>query len=466
MRLVFILLSIVLPAARVSAQSSACNNNTRTLQAAAGTTPAGSQSCASVTFTINVAGSGVTITTPANCSTGSTVRSDDTFSCGPSAPGIHCTAQGFQVNVKVYSTGSGSPCPTIPDTLPTTLAGARALAQCISPPMISSVYTWSAKVQNCPTGTGGDPRPEGAVLSNGYEQYVVRNGDPDALLAPPPANAVLDQLLALETESISSLPSDLREVRAIHPAIPGVRNVTARITDVFADVPGHGEVVNAHFIEGTVTADGRFHVSDTFRALAEGAPVPVVQDLAYDGASFFSGIRGNPYYAAYSATSSRIRSAMATEAGFLDGLLDWVRFPFAITLFPGTVRTVETLGPDGDSTLVRVVETYPGVFASPAVAGKTIYVLSVGNVTHPVSIEHRDAEDNLVTRHEYSEYRSLAAGVWRPTRIVQKEFVAGSSTPYLVRTMQIVTATLMTASEAEDDLGRPRSADNLWFVRQ
>jgi hypothetical protein len=147
------------------AQSSTCNNNSRTLQAPAGTTPGGSQSCTSVTFTIQVAGSGVTITTPSSCSMGHTVRSDDTFSCGPAATGIHCTAEGYPVNVgRVVATWEYSNYRSLaPDVWrPCRIVQRNYVPGSTSPYLTTTMTIQTAVLMNTEEATAETPRPRSA----------------------------------------------------------------------------------------------------------------------------------------------------------------------------------------------------------------------------------------------------------------------------------------------------------------
>lgn len=121
-----------------------CNNQTRHKTTCAGNTSTGMANCASFSFTITVAGQSFTFSSPSSCDTGRREQDKDCYDCGPSSSGNHCKARGFKANVKVYSIGGGSPCPTIPDPLPTTLADASAAVQCKPLPKRGGLHSCKA----------------------------------------------------------------------------------------------------------------------------------------------------------------------------------------------------------------------------------------------------------------------------------------------------------------------------------
>ncbi len=448
------------------AQAQACNDNSRTIQVPAGTTSAGEQNCPSITFTVNVAGSGVEFTTPTSCSKGSTVRDEDTWSCGPPANGMHCDPQGYEVKVKVYSIGNEDPCPGIPDTLPETLKEAEEMFKCKQPPLVNSFHVYSAAVTACDTGIDSALRMDGEIVDGSADSFTVVTGDPDHLLAQQEPNELYEQLVELQSSPIDSLPTELQTVVALHPSLNGARNINALVEYEFADVPNYGDVVNRFRVEGTVLASGRFSVSSTTRTTLEGDVVPSIEELSYDGTNFFIGTPGSPRFNAYSASSPQFPRAFSSQARFVEPLLDWVRSPFPITLFPDIDRTSAVTGPSGEETLVEIRETYPGMFdGTTHLAGEIVYVLSVGAVIHPVEVRYLDGAGNLTTRVTFSNYGTLDEGLWRPFLVVRREYSPGSSEPWLTCTLTVTEAELVSEAEASATLPRAQSTQNRWFVR-
>jgi hypothetical protein len=440
----------------------ACNNQSRTLQIAAGTSQT-EQDCAVWSITVL----GVTFTSPGSCPNSKTVRSDDTFSCGPAATGMHCNPRGYQVNVKVYS--SNNPCPGIPSTLPTTLAEASAAVQCQPLALISDVNTWSATVKACATGTEiieeGEIVPVGTnnLVVTGNDDAVFYEGNPARVLPKPQhiSKVTTEQLNALQTRSIESLPDGLAKSYKLHPRIEGIKKLRATVEYYFRSVGNLGAVRNVHRVEGAFTSDGRFSVSDTRAGTAEeSASQIIVEDMAYDGSSFLSGVRGSRRYNAFASSSAGIKSALCYDAQFIKPLVSWAVSPFWITLFPETTYEAEQV----EANVVKITESYPQMQV-PGGAGKTVYYISTSPVAHPVRIDTFDGAGQLRSRKDFSEFGTLGKGVWRPFTFVESSFQPGESLPYLTTTVKIENAVAATAKDAERAFRRVRSPENLWRVR-
>ncbi|MEW6130609.1 MAG: hypothetical protein AB1757_26495 [Acidobacteriota bacterium] len=437
----------------------ACNNQSRTLQIAAGTSQT-EQQCAQWSITVL----GVTFTSPSACPNSKTVRSDDTFSCGPAATGIHCNPRGYKVNVKVYS--SNNPCPGIPSTLPTTLEEANAAVQCQPLALISDVNTWSASVQACATGTQirEVDRINESELSNlvvtGGDNFVFYSGNPAKVLAkqPPSIKQTAEQLNAMQTRALESLPQALAQSYLLHPRVEGIKKLRATVEYNFRSVGNLGVVRNVHQLEGAFTHDGRFSITDTRSGtLEDNDSQIIVEDMAYDGSNFFSGIRGQHRYNAYAPSSAGIKSAICYDAQFMKPLVSWATSPFWITLFPQTEYAMESVG----DNLVKIIESYPQM-QIPGGAGKTVYYISTAPVAHPIRIETFDAGGQLRIRKDFSEFVTIGKGIWRPLTVVESFYQPGEATPYLTTSMKIDQAIATSAKDAERAFARVRSPENLW----
>ena len=305
---------------------------------------------------------------------------------------------------------------------------------------------------------------QGEVVNTGQDVYTVNYGDPSSLLAGPQPNILLVQLEGAQTVSPETLPSALRDCYLLHTKITGVKSLVATVQYDFAATPEMSAIHNSFTINGMLSSDGRFSVSNSYSSLdsEDGTSNLATDDLAFDGASFFWGTRGSPFYNAYSSSSALAQPAMGCQARFMDPLIGWAYSPFWITLFPGTTYTSFVVQALGETSIVQVTQTDPQMPSS----GTTVYTISAGAVTHPTRIDTLDHDGNLVRRRDFSGYRSLATDVWRPMVVVESLYVPGTSSPYLVKTLTITSAVVLSASEANSPFPCPQSATNQWFVRR
>lgn len=439
-----------------SSGSTACNNLTRSLLVAGGVSQTTIQ-CGQWSLTVNIAGQALQINSPAACVSSMTTRSGDTFACGPSADKIHCKTNADQITVKVRT--NPNPCPGIPATLPSTLANARNAMQCGALSDEAPEVNNSAGISNCTTGTGGGWHLEGSVVS-ASDTYTVTYLDPAPLLSPPVLDEMFLQLEVLQTDPLASLPDPLRLASNAHPKLAGVGRLHATVTFEFPQSESEVETKDSYRIEGRVAGDGRFSISKSFSAKGEGgAVVPLTEDLVFDGASFFSYLRGSSNGNAWAATSPAQRMIRANEAACVRPLLDWVYNPYWITRFPGAHRTVSLEGAEA-----VVTESHPGAFGPDVPSGTTVYRIALEPVAHPVAVETRTGYGELLVRREYSDHRKLSAGVWRPFGIVEKFYSATAAEPWLVVTTTIRAAAELTESQLSS-FQRPVMSQDCWFVR-
>ncbi|MHC5059092.1 MAG: hypothetical protein ACYTKD_30930, partial [Planctomycetota bacterium] len=353
-----------------SGGSTTCNDQARTITTQAGNTSTGTQQCVSFSFTITVGVASVDFSFPDSCDTGRREQTKDCYDCGPTSTGNHCTARGFETTTKIYSIGNGNPCPAIPSSLPTTLAEAQAIVHCAELPLIETENTWCAKVKTCAGQTVAEYQ-HGELIQRGGYDVLVWLADPSELLPGPVPNPTAEAVASMRSLPLSEVPPALAAVWSACPPLPGVAEFDAELERLFARGGPEGEdIKNVHRVTGTVLDRGRFSVEHLMPATREGDPSLVAEDLAYDGASFFWGSHGLPFYQAYGSSSREIEPALRLQSGFMRSFTDFVDDPLGILLLQGSAFTTQI---DNDNSSVVVIrETYPGV-ESPFSKGETTY---------------------------------------------------------------------------------------------
>lgn len=426
-----------------------CNNQSRTLELAAGETKTFTN-CPTFSFSIGA----FTFTSPSSCPSSRTVRMDDTFTCGPMGQDLHCDPRGFKVCVKMYE--SDQPCPVVPTTLPESVREANKLITCQRLPLVSMKGTFSATVTSCPKPA---PLPPGVSLVVSSPGSLSRlQGDVGAALPALPTLERLEGLdLALEASAdLTGAPRVLRQAMALHRALPGVGDVRATVELTFSDTGGR-EVVNRHRIEGRVLGDGRFAVVNVTTATLEGAPDLYIEDLVFDGFAFFVGPRGGHAYSAYPSDSDLCWTELGLQAQGVDPLVDWVRSPLWLAAVPGTAWAVVE-----SASEVRVVETYPDVASTLPLGGRTEYVFPAGSA-HPSSIETYGPDGRLRWHRRFADYRELAPGVWRPFRAVDWRWPGGGAAAVTVD-VRVDGAAALDEDRAAEPLRRPEPPSGEWIV--
>jgi len=448
-------------AADTPAPTSACNNLTRVLLIAAGTTE-NTISCAPWTISVNIAGiASGSISGPPECMTSRVIRTGDTFGCSGEAVGIHCKTDGDSIQVKTAV--NANPCPGIPLTVPTTLAAARAATSCgaLGAEIVETNH--SASIKNCPTSIEEGYRADGEVVAEGTGSFDVRFGDPASMLAPPVPNEAFLTLDALQTETVADLPPVLQQALQSYPAVHGFTGLLATVVYTFATPGSETPVVNRRRIEGTVLADQRFAIAKTYRsATSDGDGIVVTEDVVYDGATLFSHVRGNSTGNAWASTSSQTMSLRQREGHAALMLADWAYQPFWITRFTGTQRVVESAP---GNPIVTVTESYPGFASVGQSFGTTVYFIDTTDGAKPVAVLTKDLDGSVVLRRDFGDHRLVAPGIWRPFSVRESRYQTGASEPWVVIEMNVQQATLLESS-ASTTISRPVLANEAWFVRR
>lgn len=448
--------------------TSTCNDMSRHLTTSAGVTDTGTQACPNFTFTVQIQHpSGgpaleVGFQFPTVCAIGRREQDKDCFDCGPAAVGNHCVGQGFTAKVKIYSIGGGNPCPTIPDSLPTTLREAGDLVHCKELPLLHTESVWCARVIQCGDGQLVPAYEHGELLVDSYGHQVrIWLTEPDELLAAPQADPIQEFLTDVHALPGPALPEVLATSVDAHRAVPGIADLHATVQLAFAGAEDQPPITNVYELYGQIAADGRYAIDSLLPSSSpEGAPEIAIEQVAFDGASLFYGTRGSPFYTAYSATSVLQPGARAVHDAYLEPLYAWASDPYRVLRFPGTQYLPESVGSEQ-----RITETYPAVFA-PGGTGRTIYTIETnGAVPHIVRMDVRNDDDQLVWRRDFGAFRTLAEGVWRPYRTADRFYEPGSTDPWLVKTLIVHEARMLAEGEFDETWQRPASEQGWWYVR-
>ena len=83
----------------------------------------------------------------------------------------------------------------------------------------------------------------------------------------------------------------------------------------------------------------------------------------------------------------------------------------------------------------------------------------------PVRIDTKGADGVIVRSREFSDHRLVAAGVWRPFKVIESRWESGATLPWVVIAMTIQEAVLAGSATSEQFL-RPQVEDDYWFVRR
>ncbi len=437
-----------------------CPEQARRLTTTAGNYSTGTQECPSISFTITIMGTSFTFTTPSSCDTGRREQDADCFECGVPSEGNRCKSRGFQVTVKIYSIGGGSPCPEIPDPLPTTLEAAQAAVMCKPLPLIHTEKTWCAKDEPCdPAVTASEGNGEVLVLAEGLGERRTWEGDPAPLLAPPQPRPDREALAALPREPLSRLPEALANAYLRHASVEGGVELSTTVELVFRRGPGE-EIVNRYDVRGVVLGDGRCALElPQLVPDEDGRHVAFVEELVYDGASLFTGTKDAPVHQAYASTYFDLPAVLRQLLGPFQPLFGWVDSPFGILRLPGTEYASLYLQ-DAGGPRFEIAETYPGI-EIPGGGGSTQYVLALADGDpRPERIDVLDSTGRLVVRRTFGDYRELTQGLARPFELREERFSRGEAAPWLTTYVRIHAA--RATPDAEQRLVPPESRS--WYV--
>lgn len=450
-----------LPALAQAAAPVDCNNQTRHKTTCAGNTSTGTANCASFSFTLTVAGQSFTFSSPSSCDTGRREQDKDCYDCGPPSNGNHCKARGFKANVKIYSIGGGSPCPTIPDPLPTTLADASAAVQCKPLPKISDEDNWCASIRTRDTGeetplTAGD---DTLVLGDGRgarSRWLGRAFDLD-WEHPVPGTELEEWLRALPREPVEALPAALQGALGEAAELEGAE--VAGVLDVTYFRGGDPWITNRFDFSAFVGENG-IHVREReFVPDEEGEFAARVESVIHDGRTLLvegSGATGHAYLPGYYDLPAVLRARLGPY-----GLLEsWLENPFGVHRLVGTSYAAFS-DARGQPT---VVETYPGI-QGPGADGSAVYQLG-GQVAMPrfESVEYRAGDGGTRLRRLFSAYSEVAEGVFRPGRIVETRYDSDGRLE-LTRSLHLRFTRAMSLAQARDRGWLAPSAKE-WLVYQ
>ena len=385
----------------------ACNNLTRTLAIAAGTTPAVTQNCPQIT--VSVAGS--SFSTPASCIVAYTHYLESVWTCGPAATGLHCNAQGSQATHKNYTGGA---CPSVAgltsgmswgswaDVPANLVAIIQGMSSCV-PPTESSEWDYSASVSNCKTVTGSGNLTSGGSGSGWF-------GHPGELILDIERyNPFATQYEAAAERGAHSPQAQLRAVSDAFAAV-GAAQVEVEVTvehfDAGVDTPRN---VNFSIHRGVVTDSGLFDITRTSTSTNAGERAIFDTRRVFDGEllreqTLTSG-EGNAYSKAYADANRLWQMEVLPE---LRPLYTWIRNPYQIARFADQTF-VEA--PHGEATLVQLIQSGP----SGRFVGKE-YVVAPDARDVPVVTSTRilDEFGRPCETSSFSDFREIAPNVWRP----------------------------------------------------
>jgi len=365
------------------------------------------------------------------------------------------------VTVKQYF--NESPCPGIPDTLPTTLAEANAAVQCQLLPLLNQFNVFSATVMPCNENTialaSSYSARDGEERSVGGENYVIYEGGLDDLPSRPWSNEWKEKLKSLQTLPADELPDVLSATLLHYPSMHGVTDLNATVTYDFWNVPEKGTVRNRHRVTGTLLAAGSFSLVEVGGIDTEDGPRELsVTDYYFDGSRFLTGQRGAEFYRAYLSPSPWSRTALQFDAQFAWPLIGWVDNPFWIPRIPGSRYESSS---SNEETLT-VVETYPAIQSF----GRTEYLIDVASEPpRPVRIDTYDVRGALTRRREFGRFDqvdSRRSEVWRPMHVLETRYDPVTGSPTIRIRTEIFEARI---TEDAAELPAPRRRSDRWFLR-
>lgn len=448
--------------------ASGCNDTVRSLSTSGGTTQTDTD-CSDVSITISIAGQAFEWSSPDTCPNGFRVQDSDCFTCESPAAGSNCLDDQFRVLVKVYSSGENNPCPSFPESLPETLADAYRSTQCTPPPLLNEENVKCSASAPC---ADEEPVPDtyfhGNVREDPTNPAGIRRewlGDLAGSMPGPVENPAATFIDALPRISVEDLPGPVAAMKTRCPGFAGMDGVSARVVLEYPYGDVGDPILNTYDVFGTILADGRFALMmPRWVETENGGHERVLEDLAYDGATLAYGQVGAETYQAYASTCSVTGSVLLAQTGFLRSLMTWCGDPFECMALAGTEFEVE-VQPTGATT---VTESYPEP-DFPSWSGMQVYTLGGSQVGGlPTRIDTLSQAGTLVRRREFSKYRQLKDGTWRPFHIVDSRYSGGSETPRFVMrtTIQSLSKTYESVELAEPVFHMPKPASGWWVVHE
>lgn len=449
-----------------TSQSSGCNDQARRLSTKGGETATSTTSCGAMTLTFTILDQGVTLSTPKWCESGRRVQSSDCFTCGEPSQGNHCLDRQFFVNVKVFGMNGANPCPTGPSSVPESVSEFVQSMSCAELPLIHEENVGCSGSGPCAVGTPLDDAYSHGSVTPGNRPGALRRewrGSLAGTMPGPQPNPYRVFLAALPRDGEEELPAELAAVLSAHAPLAGASGISARVEFVYPR-PGVDPVTNVYTLHGTVLADGRFSVVVPRQVPSEGNEEPIVEELAYDGATLFSGLLGAETYQAYAATYPGMAGALANQTACVRPLLTWLANPFDLPRLQGTHYQVEQVSEHG----LRITETYPQP-EFPAWAGSYVHHIQVTPAGSRIRrSEIFTAGGQLRVRRDYDLFRQVQPGVWRPSEVSEVRYRPDGSGPERIARTRIVAASLLhtDAEEAAALLVWPEPASGWWVVHE
>lgn len=394
-----------------------CNDQTCRRISDAGLFSTGTANCPTFSFTIEIGGQSLTFSMPASCDTGRREQDKDCFECGNQSRGNQCKPHGFPAKVTIYSIGGGSPCPSIPDPLPTTLAEASLAVSCKPLPELHSEINWCAKDSTC-EGSEREADPS----EGDFPPTVLVVGDGRGTRTWMGENAVdlrwerglrQSPIAAVPRESVDSLPGLLSEALSRVGGLEGIE--LAATLDVSYFSQGQPGIVNRFDFVAFVGRDGRLQVNRSeWLPDEEGRHLPAGERILHDGTTLLIEYEGSSVGHAYLPGYYDLPGVLRAKLAPFALLERWLEEPFGALRLPGTAYET-LLTEDG----YQVRETYPGIHGLGS-DGSTLYSFSRNDpVPRARDVEHRNGAGALRMRRTLDTYGEVAPDLERPFRVCE-----------------------------------------------
>jgi hypothetical protein len=398
-----------LPAAM--AQTSNCNDQSRTKQITAGQYNLASKSCATVSFSVG----GLTVTTPSTCATGFTMYRGTVYSCGPASTGTHCNANGYKVYITFYS---GGDCPNLAGLVGGSYSSWADVPQALQkalncvPPKAETpnTFDWSASVTSC--ATVQPPAGVGVVETavNG-DTFVLHQGDFSSVVSAPEHNPFSTAFDAAQSSDPAVLPPLLAAAYQRYSPLAAA-SVTAEVTisEAYGSAAPHAR--RAIRIEGVVRADGRFDLVLVEASTVEGQPATLADRLVFDGSVLMSLTEGGETGSVYPTSYTGFDRTFAALCGVVGPIHDWLARPLHMPVFEGASYAFEPGSAPSEQRARRFVP-----FGSGTMCSEEHLIRTVADVSSIASTALFDAAGNAVDTWTFAEDAVVAPGIVRPKRV-------------------------------------------------
>ena len=450
----------------------ACNDQDRIPTTDAGSTSTGTTNCPTFSITVQVGApplsTSLTFNSPPSCDIGRRQQDEDCFRCGMPSKGNQCTANAFSVMVEIFSIGGGSPCPIIPTPFPMTVAEAQEATMCRPLPSLGVRTNYCAGSKACSGGNEIvlDASKAPRSMGEGLGERIYFEGDPYDVLPKKWGTSRTRAIQSLPRSHLDSLPPVLRSVVEKNPRLDGIDHLSVSMIRTFRNRgAGSKERVNTRQFHGVVLADGSFTLSSPRIALNRDEQQPFIEEMSYDGSTFFLGTKGKRVYQAYGAEYFDLAYILRCKASPVDPIVTWLRAPVGVEMLPGA--SYETTH-DPERDLYEVFETYPSVQVSTGDAGLTRYLIQgKADELRMILKENRSSDGRLFRRQEFGDHREVSPGVWRPFLVTETRHdpLDLEAPPWLETKMQVESGTPLTLREIQSDQWTlPLVGEERWYL--